>query len=382
MLYHSIFHKKFLSLITFFLLLSSLQAEKLPFYFYKRYEGLVNYTVPVVLYLNREGKRLKGYYYYEKSGIPFYLDGSVLEKDDKLILNRFRFDGNTHSGGRILGSFQDVNKIEAEWNPKGSSKKFPVSLYETYASETSSFSIEHFYKEVKIPAGKSSISAKVNITNLKLDSNIPNRGRVNSILFDKAKEVAANSLNIKPEILRKIKDKKDLAFQLINDFKANLPDEEDPSASSEKVFHDLSQSLLFNEKDICTVVTRFNYYLGGAHPSRKTIFTVIDLGRGEVIDLDTFIELKDKTRLLPIAEKYFKRAIRLEAGKSYKEAGLLENTFNLNDNFFVSKNAIGFYYNPYEIAPYAMGDISFVIPIRALKDEIKGGRIISLLENL
>jgi len=50
-----------------------------------------------------------------------------------------------------------------------------------------------------------------------------------------------------------------------------------------------------------------------------------------------------------------------------------------NENFYITDESINYVFNPYEIAPYYMGQTEVVIPFYRLKDILKPNSIISYL---
>ncbi len=64
----------------------------------------------------------------------------------------------------------------------------------------------------------------------------------------------------------------------------------------------------------------------------------------------------------------FRRQYGLKPADKLTDGGLSENTIKPTDNFFVTGKGIGFNYVPYEIGPYAMGEILLFIPFTDLKD--------------
>ena len=52
------------------------------------------------------------------------------------------------------------------------------------------------------------------------------------------------------------------------------------------------------------------------------------------------------------------------------EAGgmmMMEDHIEMNDNFYLMPNGIGFYYNPYEVAAYAVGTTDLFIPFSEIQ---------------
>jgi hypothetical protein len=54
----------------------------------------------------------------------------------------------------------------------------------------------------------------------------------------------------------------------------------------------------------------------------------------------------------------------LKEGESLVSPGLLQEEFKLNDNLFISDEGLGFYFDPYEIAPFSLGNITPFISLK------------------
>jgi len=66
----------------------------------------------------------------------------------------------------------------------------------------------------------------------------------------------------------------------------------------------------------------------------------------------------------------------------YSEAGFyFENdVFKLTANFAITKEGLKFLYNPYEIAPYALGQQEIIIPYAALGELIKPNSLLNQIQ--
>ena len=136
---------------------------------------------------------------------------------------------------------------------------------------------------------------------------------------------------------------------------------------------ELKQSVIFNSPEIITVEA-FNYsYTGGAHGNYSTLFYNFDITIGAEIDLKKVLVANYESALKAIAEPIFKKAYLEEGMTRYSEAGFYfdNDVFTLTDNFAITKEGLKFLYNPYEVAPYALGQQELVIPYTSLKDLIK-----------
>lgn len=118
---------------------------------------------------------------------------------------------------------------------------------------------------------------------------------------------------------------------------------------------------------------QFDHYafLGGAHPNSFRSYYIFDTKTGEEKNIKSFIS--DTTALLNKVEKAFRKLENLADTTNLEGAGyfLSNHKFFLPANFALTKEGIFFYYNPYEIAAYARGDISFTIPYSELEGIVR-----------
>jgi len=136
---------------------------------------------------------------------------------------------------------------------------------------------------------------------------------------------------------------------------------------------ELEQRVLFNSPQIITIET-FNYaYTGGAHGNYGTVFYNFDVATGAIIDLKKLLVVNYESALKAIAEPLFKKAYLEEGMTKYSEAGFYfeHDVFTLTDNFAITKEGLKFVYNPYEVAPYALGQQEIIIPYTSLKEVIR-----------
>jgi|GEM_PF-1066404 len=112
-------------------------------------------------------------------------------------------------------------------------------------------------------------------------------------------------------------------------------------------------------------------YLGGAHPNTFTTFYLFDSKTGE--ELNPLLFFDDTTQLLDKVESTFRRVENISPSANLENSGyFLENgKFFLPANFIFSEDGVLIHYNPYEIAPYVKGPISFTIPYHELKGNLK-----------
>lgn len=107
-------------------------------------------------------------------------------------------------------------------------------------------------------------------------------------------------------------------------------------------------------------------YTGGAHPNTNLSFYTFDRKTGKALSLNDLVT--DTTALLNVVEMAFRKQQNLPPQYNLEERGyfLRDGRFFLPANMGVGRNGLIFYYNPYEIAAYALGPIEVTVPYEQL----------------
>jgi hypothetical protein len=123
--------------------------------------------------------------------------------------------------------------------------------------------------------------------------------------------------------------------------------------------------------------TESSYFRPAAHPLFDTTYLNFDTRTGDTINLNSIFKEGALPRLNAIGLVYFRKARGLAPADDLLEAGfgLTDDAFELNENFGVTDRALTFYFNAYEIAPYAFGPTEVTIPLRKIKDLLRPGAL-------
>ncbi|HNW34139.1 MAG TPA: DUF3298 domain-containing protein [Candidatus Ozemobacteraceae bacterium] len=123
------------------------------------------------------------------------------------------------------------------------------------------------------------------------------------------------------------------------------------------------------DKDLLCLETIDSIFTGGAHPNSNITYQVFSMQTGKPLELSALVTPDKMGELTRIAENHFRRIRNLKPDETFEQAGFQfeQNRFALNQNFLVSKDGLAFCFNPYEIAPYAMGVTELVIPWNDLR---------------
>ena len=105
-----------------------------------------------------------------------------------------------------------------------------------------------------------------------------------------------------------------------------------------------------------------DYYEGGAHGINQLITFNFDLTTGKLITLSDVFAPGYEKQLKSTLLKALKSKTGLNSMNELKDAGYLYSMDIFpSENFILNDETITFVYNPYEIAPYAVGSIELII---------------------
>jgi hypothetical protein len=127
----------------------------------------------------------------------------------------------------------------------------------------------------------------------------------------------------------------------------------------------IADTLHANPKVVAVKYETFSY-TGGAHPNSSVSFYNFDRQTGQMLTLEDVVS--DTTSLRNLVEKSFRKQQAVAPGNNLEEKGyfLRDGQFFLPANFGIGAQGILFYYNPYEIAAYAVGPIQVMVPYTQL----------------
>jgi len=150
--------------------------------------------------------------------------------------------------------------------------------------------------------------------------------------------------------------------------------------------HVVSGFSLLSDKKIYVYGIERYIYMGGAHGLETRNYFNFDLKTGNLITEKDLFKSNYQAELSEIIKKRI-----VEESKEMKESKETEPILSLEDtdfwadsikpngNFYITDESINFVFNPYEIAPYYMGQTEVSIPFNRLKNILKPSNIIAYL---
>ena len=211
----------------------------------------------------------------------------------------------------------------------------------TYTAEVSEDNPENEYEEL----GTFTAHRKVKLIEIELnDKTVENK--INAAIFKAvtAKKMGSYSLQ-----------------KYVNEVKS--------LASVEECFDEETTCSLYDStlNYISIGINQYSMYYGAAHPNSGIQVLNFDLKTGALISLNDLFSPGSRKDLKKIVEKAFIKAWGGEDWDFTPRSG----DFNLSENFSLERDGLHFYYNQYEIGPYAMGAPDVIISWKELTKLLK-----------
>lgn len=133
--------------------------------------------------------------------------------------------------------------------------------------------------------------------------------------------------------------------------------------------------ILYDSPKFVTIELDNYSYAGGAHPNFYVSLLNYDATTGEPLKITDLIT--DTLQLAKLAEARFREVRELGQDENLNEAGFFwGETFILPENIGIKGDSLYLFYNPYEIAPYALGPTDFSLPFDQLKSILRKEKIV------
>ncbi len=338
--------------------------------FYKHMEGNINYNIKITADLSSINNKIQGYYYYyffdntDNNYFIYYgqtipLQGIINENGD---IELAEFNGK---GSIFKGNFTSKNKIEGNWKKSESDKKLSFELCEKYPDGTMQFEVYYLKSECRLVEEKNSPVASLELALFK-PNNYPDKN-----ISDSVKNIITqnffgkNFLQIHPDSM--LIKKEEQYFKLYKKSNQDIYDGGN-SFNWEKI---KQMNIRYNQDFILSLEYQDYGYTGGAHGIEVNKFNVIDLKNGNIITIDDIFEDGYKPKLTKILNQKLRELYLIKPEDNLKDAGFFVDEVKPNNNIYINKDGIGFYYNSYEIAPYSNGHTDIFISFEDIEDMLK-----------
>lgn len=185
--------------------------------------------------------------------------------------------------------------------------------------------------------------------------------KINTAISELIKNQISYNPENKPE---SINDALSVFVQDYKDYQAEI-DVEFPQSWEQEVHTEV----LMNKNGVLTLLLSLYAYTGGAHGNYYGAYYNFDLANGDTITLTDVVKPSFELEAKELVANYIRERFDLNEEQPLSEI-LFADTIVMNSNFGIGQDKINFLYNPYEVAPYAVGDICVPIPYSSVKKHL------------
>lgn len=331
---------------------------------YKCLSGSVD-KYPIIMHLHKAGNNYQGVYYYTSNQQPISVTGNDTAIANKIQLIAY---GNASGDYESFTFSIDGERANGEWRKTATSDALNFTAVELKDSMLIPFTYVFTEGESKLkPALQESPKANYSAATVWPLVNNAKAGFVKQIIR-KAFDKQSSSGDIGAILLKQKKAfftgyKKEYANENEKDLKEN------PFTFNQDEIKSLT--ILYQTQKLLTLANAAYSYTGGAHGNHGTSYINLNLVTQKKLALSNVLLQNAKPTLSKLLAKYYRQQRGLNASASLKENGLFESKIDATENFYIMGKGIGFVYPPYEIAPYAMGEIDIFIPFTELDKYIQ-----------
>ena len=134
-----------------------------------------------------------------------------------------------------------------------------------------------------------------------------------------------------------------------------------------------------NEKFVTYQIIHSSY-LGGAHPNTGIDMFTYDLEQGQVMTMANMFKPGTEKALMTAIREALAQQLGVDSPDKLEDAGIFTDQLTEPGQPYLQDDALVIYYNPYEIAPYAMGPIEVTLWPEAVETLVTP-RVIELMSN-
>lgn len=338
--------------------------------------GKARVNMQLLLSLGGEdGNAIRGTYHYAAVGDAISLLGSI-DGDEDFEMEEFMGHGSWETTGTFSGRWNREYgddpaplRMSGTWSSPDGKRQLPFLLEEVREDGIAPLKVYKFSEVYSLNGMERSQELHL----LQVHGETPAIDAVNRRLRAWAMDwQAPMDEEATPRSPEHAPDLKELALAV----RALLPTEEEKAdldlSFSDSLTFDDSMEISLNRRDLLSVSAQRYSFTGGAHGNSIAEHLTFDLETGKELTLDELLKPGWNEAVRALAEATLRRAYGLKPEDSLHEEGPLQvETLELNGNWHLTAEGLGFCYDPYEIAAYAVGFIHPVIRYRDLKDWIR-----------
>jgi len=333
-------------------------------YFFKTLEGSIA-GKPVVMHFLKNHNGINANYYYTDQGQTIFLEKDWSKTTgDSIYL--FEESNREPEQSPTLTMFINEDGVKGTWRSGDGKTAYPFELKESSSQPTLHFNAAAYIdsaKYVKFKTDTPTLKTSVTVVTATDDN-----ARA-TWLNDQLKLVITNGdkkfdgLSLPQTAAAVVKNAVD-GYNADVDSSIVGIDKKAPHYFLNREYQVMS-NIIYNQNGY-VALSVFNYaYTGGAHGNHGTTMYCFDADAQKRLSLQDIVHI-DSLKAQELLEHYYREQYNIPLSTPLDQS-LFVKHLAPNNNFYFGPLGLGFVYVPYEIAPYANGEINIWIPFSELK---------------
>jgi hypothetical protein len=302
----------------------------------------------------------RGYYCYDSAGQPIALWGTL----DSNLVNIYEETSNSQEDRLFSGYLSDDGKFKGVWHGNGTSYHF-----EFHTDLNKAVPLKVFYQidsAKLIPSFPKSPIGTVSGSTIWPDSLVDST--IATFIIQQV--TGGNHFKSPQQYLRRGIDSFILSYRVSAKDADSSEFSDGSAAMSWNWTTDNDMKVVYNTWPLL-VVEKYAYdFTGGAHGNWGATYKTLDLAKRKVLTPDDIFKPGYKETLSTLLDKAFKDRFHMSEEEALDQ-NLLVKSIPPNNNMIVTDKGVAFSYVPYEIGPYALGQVTLFVPFTAMKGILK-----------
>lgn len=346
-------------------------TKPLPVNWYQRFEGLIG-DMPVVVHLQRYGDHFNGCYYYVKTGQMIQLRESPNPSTDRNAINLNEYleavaDDQDIATWRLTLRTDSLTGFWQKRRKNGAqAPEMPIRLTAVVSDSIATLVLDYLRDSAQLAnkAPKPVATATACILSPATDMAHAAQAFLESSLYDAFGCIG--DLSTARECMQQVQQ------TFFNEWRATMVQLAESDSSfdrkrpSNNYQRDQYQVVRYNDRGWLTIEAIIYEFTGGAHGNYASRMLHLDWLNQETWSATDVLKPADTGKLFPLLQTSARRFFNLSAQDSLTQY-LFERRFPMSTVFYLNPAGLTFCYNPYEIAPYSVGQIWLYVPYTDLR---------------
>ena len=353
---------------------------------YRAYNGSIDDRIPIRVFLCREGDRWEGSYFYSSLRLPLGLHNEAgkdetpaPETSGRVVLTEGPLIGPEGSTGRWEGIFGDeFRSFEGTWHSPNGKNVLPIRLQESDENDSLPAVFYRFSSSWTQSRGSIETRNENSALVVQFESGNESVRRINAAIREAAADAFDTGGPAESDLVRQGDGNPFTDLERAIRAEPVAPENLGLGLSGSDI-QELTIQPVYNEGGYVTVRLHVRYYQGGAHSNYTDRYLTFETATGRLLDLRRDV-LKPgyEEPLARAAEVQLRRNLGLKPGAALSAGPLDVDEIELNENWFLTVGGIGFSHEPYEVAAFAMGFVSYLLPWDDLRPWLRDGALAPL----